>query len=146
MKEEDRLFVCCPTHHVCAVGKVLCVGAAMIWKEGQRVLNPPGGSWEDPVVNCSRRANSSWVKLDTTAQNHFITCAEHKTNIFNRWPAAGRKHRRRISMTYFLSEVPRSSYNHSMSFEVLHVYITGATHQQLKRFKKKEISITQWRF
>lgn len=32
------------SHQVCAVGKVLCVGAAMIWNEGQRVLNPPGGS------------------------------------------------------------------------------------------------------
>lgn len=70
------------THHVCAVGKVLCVGAAMIWKEGQRVLNPPGGSWEEPVVNCNRRANSSWVKLDTTAQNHFITCRNTKNSQF----------------------------------------------------------------
>lgn len=72
------ISLCFPTYHVCAVGKVLCVGAAMIWKEGQRVLNPPGGSWEEPVVNCSRRANSSWVKLDTTAQNHFITCGNSK--------------------------------------------------------------------
>lgn len=68
-----RVRACPSTHQVCAVGRVLCVGAAMIWNEGQRVLKPPGGSWEEPVVNCSRRANSSWVKLDTTAQNHFIT-------------------------------------------------------------------------
>ena len=40
-------------------------------------------------------------------------------------------------MTYFLSEVPRSSDNHSMGLEVLHVYITGATHQQLKRLNGK---------
>lgn len=45
------MLLCFPTHQVCAVGKVLCVGAAMIWNEGQRVLKPPGGSWEDPVVN-----------------------------------------------------------------------------------------------
>lgn len=41
-KSNFRVII--TTHHVCAVGKVLCVGAAMIWKEGQRVLNPPGGS------------------------------------------------------------------------------------------------------
>lgn len=32
------------TYHVCAVGSVLWVGAAMIWKEGQRAAKPPGGS------------------------------------------------------------------------------------------------------
>lgn len=30
--------------HVCAVGSVLWVGAAIIWKEGQRAAKPPGGS------------------------------------------------------------------------------------------------------
>lgn len=48
----------------------------------------------------------------------------------------------RLSMTYFFSEVPRSSNNNSVGFEVLHIYITGATHQQLKRLK--EIIISQW--
>lgn len=66
------MFVVC-AHQVCAVGSVLCVGAAMIWKEGQRVLKPPGGSCEEPVVNCNKRASSSCVKDDTTAQNHFMT-------------------------------------------------------------------------
>lgn len=32
------------TYHVCAVGSVLWVGAAIIWKEGQRAAKPPGGS------------------------------------------------------------------------------------------------------
>lgn len=72
------LSMCASTHQVCAVGKVLCVGAAMIWNEGQRVLKPPWGSWEEPVVNCRRRASSSCVKLDTTAQNHFITWGKEK--------------------------------------------------------------------
>lgn len=39
-------------------------------------------------------------------------------------PAAGDA----MPMTYFLSEVPRSSDNHSVGLEVLNVYITGATH------------------
>lgn len=30
--------------HVCAVGSVLWVGAAIIWNEGQRAAKPPGGS------------------------------------------------------------------------------------------------------
>lgn len=97
-------------------------------------------------MNCSRRANSSWVKLDTTAQNHFITCGNRKINrlrYFDQWPAVERKRRQRISMTYFLSEVPRPSDNHSMGLEVLHVYITCAAHQKLKRVKGKQIIITQ---
>lgn len=32
------------THQVWAVGSVLCVGAAIIWKDGQSAANPPGGS------------------------------------------------------------------------------------------------------
>lgn len=67
------------TYHVCAVGRVLWVGAAIIWNEGQRAAKPPGGSWEEPVVNWSSRANSSWVRLETTVQNHLMTWqGEHK--------------------------------------------------------------------
>lgn len=29
-------------------------------------------------MNCSSRASSSWVKLDTTVQNHFITCGNRR--------------------------------------------------------------------
>lgn len=43
-RSNQYISLCFLTDHVCAVGSVLCVGAAMIWKEGQRVLNPPGGS------------------------------------------------------------------------------------------------------
>lgn len=46
----------------------------MIWKDGQSAANPPGGSWEEPVVNCKSLASSSCVKLETTVQNHLMTC------------------------------------------------------------------------
>lgn len=63
-------------YQVWAVGKVLWVGAAMIWKDGQSAANPPGGSWDEPVVNCNSLASSSCVKLETTVQNHLMTCWE----------------------------------------------------------------------
>lgn len=43
--------------------------------------------------------------------------------------------REKTSPTYLLSEVPRSSNNHSVGFEVLHVYISRSTHQQLMRLQ-----------
>lgn len=39
---------------------------------------------------------------------------------------------RKASVTYLLSEVPRSANNHSVGLEVLYVYVTSATHQQLE--------------
>lgn len=54
---------------MCAVGKLPKVGAAVIWNLGLSSLKPPGGSWEQPVVNCNNLAISSWVKLPTAAQN-----------------------------------------------------------------------------
>lgn len=33
-------------------------------------------------MNCSSRANSSWVRLDTTVQNHLMTWqGEHKVGV-----------------------------------------------------------------
>lgn len=51
------------------------------------------------------------------------------------------KTRQKNPVTYFLPEVPRSSDNHCMGFEILHIYIAGAAHQQLKRLEggKKKI-------
>lgn len=40
-------------------------------------------------------------------------------------------------VTYFLSKVPRSSNDHCVGLEVLHVYIAGAAHQQLERLERK---------
>jgi len=40
-------------YHVWAVGSCPYVGAGEIWNFGVRSLNPPGGSCEQPVVNCS---------------------------------------------------------------------------------------------
>lgn len=57
------------THHVCAVGRVPWVGAAMTWNLGLSSPKPPAGSWEQPVVNWRSLAISSWVKLFTTVQN-----------------------------------------------------------------------------
>lgn len=54
---------------MCAVGKFPNVGAAVIWNLGLNSLKPPGGNCEQPVVNCSNLAISSWVKLPTAAQN-----------------------------------------------------------------------------
>lgn len=51
------------------------------------------------------------------------------------------KDKRKFS--YFLSEMPGSADNHSMSFEVLHVYIACSAHQQLRRIKGKTYIITQ---
>jgi len=40
-------------YQVWAVGSCPYVGAGEIWNLGVRSLNPPGGSCEQPVVNCS---------------------------------------------------------------------------------------------
>ena len=56
-------------YQVWAVGRLPNVGAAVIWNRGLSSAKPPGGSWEQPVVNCSRRAISSCVKLATAVQN-----------------------------------------------------------------------------
>lgn len=61
------------TYHVWAVGRVLYVGAAVIWNFGLSSENPPGGNWEHPVVNCSSRAMCSSVKLATIVQNQSNT-------------------------------------------------------------------------
>lgn len=47
-----------------------------------------------------------------------------------RW---GGKREAHFPATYFLSEVPRSADDHGVRLEVLHVYVTGAAHQQLRR-------------
>ena len=57
------------TYQVWAVGKLPNVGAAVIWKRGLSSANPPGGSCEQPVVNCSSCAISSCVKFATAVQN-----------------------------------------------------------------------------
>lgn len=57
-------------YHVCDVGKLFRVGAGDIWKFGLSSLNPPGGNCDDPVTNCSNRANSSWENVPTIVQNH----------------------------------------------------------------------------
>ena len=57
------------THQVCAVGSASVVGAEEICIGGESSANPPGGSWEDPVMNWTNRASSSWVKLVTIVQN-----------------------------------------------------------------------------
>lgn len=62
-------FRICSTYQVWAVGRLPNVGAAVIWKRGLSSAKPPGGSWEQPVVNCSRRAISSCVKFATAVQN-----------------------------------------------------------------------------
>lgn len=40
--------MCGVAYHVCAVGNLPCVGVEMIWKDGRKSLNPPGGNWEQP--------------------------------------------------------------------------------------------------
>lgn len=62
-------FRICSTYQVWAVGRLPNVGAAVIWKRGLSSAKPPGGSCEQPVVNCSRRAISSCVKFATAVQN-----------------------------------------------------------------------------
>lgn len=59
----------CRLYQVWAVGRLPNVGAAVIWKRGLSSAKPPGGNCEQPVVNCSRRAISSCVKLATAVQN-----------------------------------------------------------------------------
>ena len=61
------------THQVCAVGSLPWAGEEVIWKWGESSLNPPGGSWEQPVTNWSSLAISSCVKLLTIVQNHDTT-------------------------------------------------------------------------
>lgn len=130
-------------YHVCAVGRVLCVGAAIIWKEGHRVLNPPGGSWEEPVVNCSRRANSSWVKLDTTAQNHFITCKQTSDILSTGLPVVWRKHTENSHglPSLWNAMILRQSQHGPWSPARLYYRCHTSTAGKMERLK-----IPQWRF
>ena len=50
---------------MCAVGSCPYVGAWVIWKFGVRSLKPPGGSCEQPVVNCTNLNNITELKVDT---------------------------------------------------------------------------------
>ena len=52
------------------MGSAFVNGAYEICIWGESSANPPGGSWEEPVINCTSRASSSWVKLVTIVQNH----------------------------------------------------------------------------
>ena len=75
---ESNFFVyqSISTHQVCAVGKLPCVGAVVIWNLGLSSAKPPGGSCEHPVVNWSSRAMCSCVKLATIVQNQSSVCKE----------------------------------------------------------------------
>ena len=68
-----QIIIIMITNHVCAVGSLPCVGVCVMVKGGCSSLNPPGGSWEQPVTNCSILAISSCVKLLTIVQNHDTT-------------------------------------------------------------------------
>lgn len=73
-----KLLALSPTYHVCAVGSASFVGAVEICIWGVSSANPPGGSWEDPVMNCTKRASSSCVKLVTIVQNQSRVLAKER--------------------------------------------------------------------
>ena len=64
-RREKRYF----THQVCTVGSASAVGTEEICIGGESSANPPGDSWENPVMNWTNRASSSKVKLVTIVQN-----------------------------------------------------------------------------
>ena len=68
-----------------AVGKFPNVGAADKVNLGERSLKPPGGNWEQPVVNCKSLAISSTVKLLIAAQNHSKTLWNSNEFPFTMW-------------------------------------------------------------
>lgn len=79
------------------------------------------------------------MKLDTTVQNHFITCSNNNNNTttdtFRKFPAVEGNTDGGILhdvSAYFLPEVPGSSDDDGVSLEVLNVDVSCATHQQLE--------------
>lgn len=97
---SQKIKLCFFTHHVCAVGRLANVGAAVIWKRGLSCWKPPGGSCEQPVVNCNSLAISSRVKLLTAVQNQSNTLRNSGEPPLAMWCA------RKSAMLY--SPVPQS--------------------------------------
>lgn len=127
----------------CGVLLTTCVrwAACCVWaqrwsgRRGKGCWTPPGAAERSRWWTAAdERAPPGWSwtpRPRTTSSPVATQCKHAQTSWLTRQE---KKRKKKINpVTYFLPEVPRSSDNHCMGLKVLHIYIAGTAHQQLKR-------------
>lgn len=135
--EYQPVFSCSPC--VCRGQCAVCGGSDDL-EGGAKGVEPPRGELRGASGELKQTSQLFLSEAGHHGPEPLHHLWQQKTNTLrrlDRWTAHCWIKTKRIPTTYFLSEVPRASDYNSVSLKVLYVYITGATHQQLKGLKGK---------